>query len=780
MGSIAVRRALLAGASFFATAAATVIVCNGPALAQNAPSSAPAATQPATATATAADLGEIVITARQRSEVLREVPIAVTAFTAENIEKAGIERPQDFIQLTPNVSFIQTTNAGESQVHIRGVIQPRDSEPPFAYVLDGVLVPNPNAFNQELVDIQQIEVIKGPIGSIYGRNAIGGAILVTTKRPSNDPEGEVRVGYEVEGEEYKASGYVGGPIIPNKLFARLTASYKDRGGYYQNVTLGEKEDKYEEGLARARVVLEATETLSFDLSAGLSQIKGPAFNFNNQMAGTFGFETGVNIRDTSIPYAGNVRSFNEQDRVDLSAKADWTTGAGTLTATAAYHDLKEDMGGEGAVDLALFGIVPGPTFLDFATNPALFEGYGPTPRDGTQYQERNQDDTSFELRFTSPGENRLRYIAGLYYIDFDREVVLNRAVDLGQGRVARNPLGGPENPVVAVTWTDNANEAYAAFGQLAFDITDDLEVSAALRYDEEKRESTNLTPAAFTPVAGDAGRVRGDKFSDLQPRISLRWNATEDVSVYGTYGEGFRSGGFNPLGSRFNIINIDRVTNTTVQDEFDKETSKSFEAGIKTSLLDRRLSLNAAAFFTTVENAHYFQFFPFSLSRVISIVDKNEIRGFEADATARLSDQFQLFGGLGVIDSEIKRNRELPQTEGNKFPFTPEYSVNAGGQFTTPLGGDLELVARLDYSRTGPIYFDTLNTRGTKRQPLDIVNARLGLETESWSATLFARNLFDERYNVDGVVLVVPGVTTFNFVTKGEPMTWGAELRYRF
>src|SRR5690606_1656013 len=117
-------------------------------------------------------LEEILVTSRRRSESLQDVPIAVQAFNAAAIERAGIERPEDFLQLTPNVHFIQTTNVGETQVHIRGVIQPRDSEPPFAYVVDGVLLPNPNAFNQELVDIQQIEVIKGPIGSIYGRNAI--------------------------------------------------------------------------------------------------------------------------------------------------------------------------------------------------------------------------------------------------------------------------------------------------------------------------------------------------------------------------------------------------------------------------------------------------------------------------------------------------------------------------------------------------------------------------------------------------------------------------------
>ncbi|MFV3077824.1 TonB-dependent receptor [Niveispirillum fermenti] len=727
-------------------------------------------------------LEEIVVIARQRNETARETPVAVSAFTADTIEKAGITGPADFLSLTPNVSFLQTTNVGETQVHIRGVIQPRDTEPPFAYVLDGVLVPNPSAFNQEMVDIEQIEVIKGPLGSIYGRNAVGGAILVSTKKPGDTPEGEVRAGYEFAGNEYKLSGYVGGPLVEDRLYGRITAVYKDREGYYDNVTLNKKEDGFSEGQLRGRFVYKATENIEVDLSVGYAEIDGYAFNFNNQTAGTPGFENGVDITDTSIPYSGNVESFNNQKRFDFASKIDWTSEAGTLSFTAAYHDLKENMGGEGAVDLALFGVpFPGaPAPGDFFTDPSLYEGYGPTLRDGTQYQERNQDDTSFELRFTSPGENRLRYIAGAYYIEFNREVVLNRGDDLGQGVVVANPLGGPENPLVAVTWTDNANKAWALFGQLAYDITPDLEISTALRYDKENRSSENLTPAAYSPIPNVEGLVRKENFSDLQPRVSLRWNASEEVSVYATYGEGFRSGGFNPLGSRFNIINVDGVTNTTVQDAFDKETSVSYEAGVKTRLLDGRLTLNLAAFTTKVENAHFFQFFPFSLSRVISIVDRNDIKGFEVDGVARVAEGLDLFFGYGYLDSEIKANAELPQTVGNRFPFTAKYDLMLGGQYTTPVTGDYDMLARVEYNRTGPMFYDTLNTPGTERPAINLVNARLGIENERWGATLFARNLFDKRYNVDGVVLVVPNTTVFNFTTKAAPRTWGLELKARF
>ena len=722
-----------------------------------------------------ADSDQIIVTARQRAEAIKDVPIAVSAFTAKTIEEAGITRPQDFIALTPNVTFIQTTNVGESQVHIRGVIQPRDTEPPFAYVVDGVLTPNPNAFNQELVDIQQIEVIKGPIGSIYGRNAIGGAILVSTKRPGPDFEGVANVGYEFEGEEYKLGGYVSGPIAADKLFGRLTVNYTDRQGYFDNVTRREKEDPFKELVVRGRAIWELAPNVEVDFSANYGNVDGYAFNFNNQFSGTPGFTTGVDTGNTSIQYAGNLKSFNDQDRYGVSARLNWTLDTGTLSAFVAHNSIEESMGGEGAADLALFNIITPPAPSAFFVDPSLYEGYGPTDRDGAQYQERNQKDTSFEVRFTSDESERLRYIIGAYYIDFDRDILLLQGA-AGQGTTIRKaPVLTVGQPFVTGSGGDNSNSAYAVFGQLAYDVTEKLEVSGALRFDKEERENTNTVPGAQA-----IGFKRSTEFDKVQPRVSLRYKASDDATFYATYGEGFRSGGFNPLGSRANIIGIDGVTGTTVQDFFPEETSKSIEAGAKFSLADGRVSLNGAVFQTQVKNAHFFQFFPFSLSRVISIVQENEITGAEFDFSAKLTDRFTVFGGGGVIDSEITQNRELPRTVGNQFPFTPEHSLLLGAQYRREVMADTDLLARVEWTQTGKMFFDTENTRGTARPTLDLVNARIGLENARWTATLWSRNLLDEDYNSDAVVLNVPPSSTFNFVTKGTPRTVGIEVGYRF
>jgi iron complex outermembrane receptor protein len=720
---------------------------------------------------------EVVVTgARQRAEAVRDVPIAVTTFSAQQIAEAGIARPADFIALTPNVQFIQTTNVGETQVHIRGVIQPRDSEPSFAYVADGVLVPNPNAFNQELADIRGIEVIKGPIGSIYGRNAIGGAILINTQKPSDTFEALGKASYETEGEEYKVGGYVSGPIAQN-IAGRLTVNYTDRKGYFENLTRRAKEDPFTETLARARIVAQLSPKVELDLQAGWGKIDGYAFNFNNQTAGTPGFVSGVNTGNTSIPFVGNLKSFNDQERWNAQARLTWDTSLGEVSAYVAHNELKERMGGEGAADLALFGLLgpPGPQVpaqSAFFTDPTLFEGYGPTDRDGAQDQTRNQKDTSVEVRLVSNTGGPIEYVVGAYYIDFSRDVVLLTG-NVGFGNTVRTaPRLAIGAPGVQGTGGANDNQAWAVFGQLTWNVTDALELSGALRYDQEDRENSNLVANAVAPV----GVKRSASFDKWQPRISARYKLTPDWNVYATYGEGFRSGGFNPLGSRNAIITIDGKTNTTVQDAFGPETSKSAEIGVKGRMFNKRLDFNAAAFATKVDNAHYFQFFPFSLTRAISLVNENEIYGAEFDFTARVSDNLTLFGGAGVLESEIKANREDPTSVGKTFPFTPKHQLLLGGQYTRALGNDLELHARLEWSQTGKMFFDTDNTRGTARPTLDLVNARLGISNQRWSASLFSRNLLDEKYNVDAVVLNVPGVTTFNFVTKGMPRTVGVEL----
>ena len=177
-------------------------------------------------------LEEVIVTARKRDEASLDVPVAVNVFTAADIEAAGIERPQDFIDLTPNMTLVQTQNQGTSFVTVRGISQARNSEPSVAVVIDGVAMANPSQFNQELIDIESIQVLKGPQGALYGRNAIGGAIIITSKQPTDEFEGRISAGYD-SGPGYRVGATVSGPIS-DTLKYRATVSYLDTDGYIDN------------------------------------------------------------------------------------------------------------------------------------------------------------------------------------------------------------------------------------------------------------------------------------------------------------------------------------------------------------------------------------------------------------------------------------------------------------------------------------------------------------------------------------------------------------------
>ena len=226
-------------------------------------------------------LEEVTVTARKRAENLQEVPISVVAFTRAEIEAAGIERPVDYISLIPNVTIVDTANAGDTQVSIRGIVSTRDAEGTFAYVVDGVLITNPNAFNEQLVDVEQIEVLKGPQGALYGRNAVAGAILVNTRVPTNEFHSKVKLGYG--NNKYKqAEAIVSGAMIEDTLAASLTAYYNETDGFYSNDFTGQDDsvDYIKNTGVRGRMIWTIDDATTIDFRAGTTRADGGAINFN--------------------------------------------------------------------------------------------------------------------------------------------------------------------------------------------------------------------------------------------------------------------------------------------------------------------------------------------------------------------------------------------------------------------------------------------------------------------------------------------------------------------
>jgi iron complex outermembrane receptor protein len=815
----------------------------------------------------ASAIEEVVVTARKRAESLQEVPIAITAFTEETITRAGIERPADFISLMPNVTIVDTANVGDTQVSIRGIVSTRDAESTFAYVVDGILSTNPNSFNEELVDVQQIEVLKGPQGALYGRNAVAGAILVTTKEPGDEFEGKVSVGGGSDGLA-KGSLRLSGPL-GESVRGSLAASYRTYDGVYENIyeNKGSDVDYLEDTTVRGRLMFDTSDQLTWDLRAGYSEVKGGAINFNAvfaipAFAEDFGFGPTyfADVNDHDFTFAFNVPGENKQETMELAIKADYATDNGDWTFIASYNDLDEYLLSDGTsatfygyeltetcqsdrttlnsftrTDLfgepfQPFGVLPPGPGNDFV---GIYGPYTPLSCDGYQYQERNQKDSSLEVRFTSPQDQSVRWIAGLYATEIDREVVVAYGADQGQGFL-RQPYIDPTgpNPTDLLFSDDFDTSVIAAFGEIGFDVGDSSELSLALRWDQEDRTVRNTVPNVnasglnintldenFQPGPINPGFVsnpggipnRSRTFDQLQPKLSWRWSATDAISVYASWGIGFRSGGFNSLGSSdlledwFNTgtpgplvtpVNAQLV----IDDTYDKEVSSSFELGVKSEFFDRRLRLNAAVFSTEVDDNQFFEFFagPFGLLRVVTTIDKTEIQGFEADFNWLIGDNFSVFGGVGFLDSEIKKNTNRPLSVGNDVPQAPEETYNLGAQLEFPMGNNMDIFARVDFQHVGDMWFHTLQGERTptiwdglfgtggfitqdfskaQRDAYDTVNLRIGIDGERWSATVWGRNITDEEYLEE----VIPAAEFGgSFIHPAATGTYGADFTLRF
>ena len=727
------RSIFLASASLIAGVAVAT-----PAAAQDEPS-------PTTAQSSTEE-EDIVITALRRDQLLQDVPAAITAFTDETIEAAGIDRPIDFINLTSNVNLVETQNAGNAFIVIRGITQARNSEPSVAVIVDGVQQVNPAQFNQERCDIEQIEVLKGPQGAVYGRNAIGGAIVITTRQPTDEFEGQIRAGID-NGFSYWLRGGITGPISDTLRF-RLAGSWLDSEGFLNNPFLGEEADPVEDLSFRGTLLWNPTPEFTADLRGSISRLRTQALYFNI-----------VNdVNDTSLPIRVNNAGQNDRDMENVSLRLNWETGAGTLSSVTSYDTLQEILTGDA------FNFLPIPESLFFF----LF-GF-----DLNQSQFLDVEAISQEIRFTSPEDRPFRYILGAYAIDTNRFISTGNMVDTGNGvfPVFRTPSTNPLNPQATFLSDQQNNFAWAVFGNATYDFSEQFSIDVGLRYDHDRRRNTTLTPTAFLPNVpgfpqGATGEVRRVSFDDLQPKVTLTWEPSPTVTVYGGYSRGFRSGGFNQTGVG-GVAFANGIVG--VGDTFEAETAETFEIGARTSFLDRRLTLSANAYTTRNENSYFFVFLAANSTQNLGNIPEARISGFELEARARPARGLELSAALGYTDSEIKEFPD-PVVIGNELPLISRYTLNLGGQYRAPIADSgLGLLARVDYRRTGRTWWEPYNT--TSRNPIDLVDARLGVEHDRWSATLFAENLFDEEYNAE----FSPG----GFVFKARPRRYGAEVSFRF
>jgi iron complex outermembrane receptor protein len=811
---------------------------------------------------------QILVTALRRTEPLQDVPAAIDAFDAGMIESAGITSMRDYVGMAPQISLIETQNIGFTFVNVRGLSQVRNSEPTVAVVVDGVLQTTGLGFSEELYDIQQVEVLKGPQGALYGRNASGGAINITTREPTNALEGFARIGYG-NGENMLFNGAVSGALVPNVLMGRAAVSFRDADGWRENITLRRKADPYSDQSFRGRLLWKPAPRVSGDLrfsyangEAGASQFVSNAPNFvmpppvgglpglaatsGGRSNGTAAVLPGVpasiaalvgDPNNTSVQMQGNIPGVDERKVTAISGKIDWQTQIGTFTSITSYDKL--DLIGT----LETFPYFP---FLQSSADPTAGTRtdalvlppavFGPLASvNATTGQNRFHDAWSQEFRLTSPDRQRLRWILGGYFAATDLDVMISVNRDTGGGDVVQetdpniggvnptapwnerfnaavapvftaNPgaippscLAGPLPPAVCAAnlanpnqnaaalsynFDRNDNNASAVFGQTNVDLSPNVEVSFALRYDRDDRELTIMAPDIYLPVfpfpSGREGDVRHEVFDAWQPKATVRWKPVDAFSVYGVYAQGFRSGGFNLSGVAAGVAALRSAgvpgMPAGVRDFWDQEDTRGVEFGFKSTLPGGTGAVSASGFYTRVDNAFTFFFVaPFN-AQIIRNIDEAKSAGFEGAITWLPISGLQLDFAVGILNTEILQNAWIGtggvDTVGKQLPFNPESTINFGIGYSRPLGNGWQGFGRFDYERLGRTPFDPENF--AFRDPVNLLNLRAGVsipagfEVAFWGRNLTNKDYLAESINPNGISWLA------------RPRQLGVELTKRF
>lgn len=680
-------------------------------------------------------IAEIVVTARKRSERLQDIPDSIAAFSSETLRAANITNAKDVALRVPNFSIVETQQPGVSLINIRGVSSIRGGEPPIAVVVDGVQLTDAASITQDLFDIERVEVLKGPQGAVYGRNAIAGAINITTRQPTNDFAGFVQASYGT-GDDFRGSAALSGPLIADKLLFRIAGSFRNFNGDIPSINAPtDKEANWiKDRSVRAMLLAKPTEAITVDLRYAHLFTRGGAAYYVAILPG----------RDynTPYPYEGNVANVADRVLDEASAKVGADLGSATFTSVTALTKTR--------------------TLLNEDLDYTILDGL-------TASQRRKTRNLSQEFRLSSDGSGPLKWLAGVYYLDVRQRLGTN--VFIGADYAPLFGLNPALTPFpVSSSAVRNHNQAYAAFGQTSYRFDSGLELTAALRYDIDKRHQTDLAAAG----APEYNRT----FKSLQPKASVSYFFNPDAMIYATAGKGFRSGGFNP------IALITRV--------YGKEENWNYEAGFKTSLADRRVSLSGAAFYTRYKDRQVYILDLTTSSEIISNpVPKARAFGVEAELNARPIPGLAITASAGFTDTKILRydtsvlaglqaNPRVAGVDftGKKLPNVAALSYAFSAQYEIPLTGADSLTPRIEVNGSGGGYYWELNNR-VRREDLNLVNVRLAYRHGPLTLTGFAENLLKKRYVgeiIQGEWAGAPG----DYSAAAPGRRWGVQGRFSF
>nr|WP_087574655.1 TonB-dependent receptor [Sphingomonas sp. CDS-1] len=731
------------------------------------------------------DLAEIVVTAQKRSESLQKVPLAVTAVTAADLDRSGIRDLQGVVSSVPNLNL--GTQLGMAKVALRGIGLENISagaEGSIAFHVNGVFLSRSVSALASFYDVQQVEVLRGPQGTLYGRNATGGSINITTRKPTQELSGY----FNLTGGNYgrvTTEGAVSGAIVPGVLAARLAFQTQNHDGYGKNIITGNEVDNLNSRAVRGTLLFTPTERLTVDITADYFRKRDHSGAYHQ--TGGAGFSApGVPITRLGIALGGlsPTRARDVSSEVDPSHYLRLWGVSGKVT-----YDLTDGIS------------------LNSLTAYRSTVNRSATDLDGTDLllvkQFLNEDAKQFseELQLTGKTD-RLNWLLGLYYFNEN---------DHG---VVADPLNPAKTiffifPDMLTTGFLGAGriktDAVAVFGQASYEIVDNLRLTLGARYSSEKKtDHDELAFDIFTPYVGQFATPstildRSKRFKSFTPRIALDYQATPDVLLYASWSRGFKAGTYS-LGAGTPAVDPEKVS--------------AFEGGIKSQLWDRRLRLNLAGF--------YYDYKDLQIGKVVgttnaTLVLENAatatIYGAEAELQAKISSRFDIDANASWLharfDSYVSADPARPfgdgatfvdalgkylpgatastpgaipafNLRGNSLSQSPKFTAFLGAQYHVPssLG---EFTLRGEVAWRDRVYFTPFNLKYISQAPNAKVNLFLNWASNDahWTGSLFVKNVANKT--VVGNSLVSSSVVGFplnGFLE--DPRTYGLTLGYKF
>lgn len=688
--------------------------------------SIPAGIYAAEADAAEADLlslGEMVVTTRKREETLQEVPIAITAFSAQQIEDADIQSVEDIALMTPGFTYTPIFGGKVGNPVIRGA-STTIGEPNVGFFIDGVYQESRGVMEAMFGDeIERIEIAKGPQSALYGRNTFAGAINYITKQPSNEREGRFEVTLGNEGRKDARFSH-SGAITEDTLFYRVGAMHSGFDGFYKNeLTGGDLDDKQSNVYSLSLLALPADNVeMVFRIGVENTNDGDDALQFvenNNLFSPTLG---DFQIFSGDMPSLTNgfavTPGHNERDNITSSFRLDWDLEQVTFTSITGYNDLELDS----LVD------------ADYEAREI-------------RLSESNIESTEFsqEFRLTSI-DQPIRWMTGVYFYDIDRESDLREAFVDG---TPVSPLGGGRFPNLQSD-IDESTRNWAAFGSLGFDLSDQLALTFSGRYAYEKKEidvvDTNLTSLATAQFKDSAS------FNNFTPKVALDYQLTDNAMIYTSVAKAVKAGGFNSATASGAVLPNERI--------YDEEKSLNYEIGVKSSWLNNRLTANLALFYIDWEDQ-----IVRALGETGAVLNTNagesSSKGFELELAAKPSENWDLSAGLAYTDAEYDDYTFAavaplglnPIADGNPLQFVSEWTANISVQYVKLFAiADFDWKTRIDGLYQSEQRVQALDEIGVIPDRT-IFNLRSTLENDRYAITLWAKNLFDNDEGLGSIVI---------------------------